>query len=161
MGLWTSIGAGVPSQAHEIWRRLTTRFTLEQRPLGPNQSEISSWIQPITSADDLLRENKAVDSGENLSGTQGDYVPYQTVPQNKRWQIQIVSRGSTAANTRVRVKVQGVLVPVSTSSTSNQVLEGIYPITLNEGDTIGLDATGSGSDTNSGLGLLYTEEITF
>lgn len=149
----------IPSRALDVWRRLYTRFALEPYPasVGP---DVLKTIVPVTDADVLLRTPAGQQADGDLTGSAGTYVAYFTVPTGRRWTLKMFLRVATTAASLVVVSVGGVAIGVSLSSTSTEVQHGIS-LTLDQGDSIGMLASGNAGDSSRSLEILYDEEDAF
>jgi len=139
----------IPSRALPVWRRLYQRFKLEPFPatVGP---DVGKTIIPITDADTLLRENRAVQ--ETNTAPAGDDTEFTilTVPGGKRWTVYDIDVSFTSGDNTIKQFLVGdtsrnlnvILVAFTPAAGKQEFLP--VPIKLEEGDTIKARTTGTG-----------------
>jgi len=76
----------IPSRKLEIWRRMYDRFQLEPMPASVSP-DVAKTIQPITSVDELLRDEGILSNDNTYTAGQAVQLTMYTVPPNQRWSI--------------------------------------------------------------------------
>jgi len=149
MGFLFDIGAGIPSKAFDIWRRLYTRFDLEPGPAVGGAPEVGTSIIPVTQVDDLLRLPKLkVSASTDLSGAGALTIPMLIVPGGERWKLVSLFRTSTIAASRIKVIDEGgVTVNLSKGGTAEELYIPGEGMVLDEGWALGMVETGDAGDT--------------
>jgi hypothetical protein len=126
------------------------------------QPYISPYISATTDLDELLRTPKLPPqvAKDLTSGTA--YTAYFTVPTGKRWKIFKIFRDGTTGTSRVRIaRTDGQSIPLTNNETTGKVIDIDAPLTMDEGWSVGMNATNNGADTNIGMNILYEEEDAF
>ena len=75
----------LPSEEYTLWQRLITRFNLKRFAIPP-ETGLSTIIQPVTSADDLLKDYVLEASNGFTVGGTGSQKVLQ-VPSDERWTV--------------------------------------------------------------------------
>jgi len=155
--------ATIPSRQLAVWRRLYTRYTLEPAPASVSP-DVSKTIQPVTQADDLLREPRGFEGTETAPAGDNTNFVVATVPDGKRWTLQSIDiRRTTGDNTMSRFLLGdtsrglAILILLFTAGTSQQLrLE--QPYRLDQGDTIRVLTDGAGVSASDFRAQLWIEE---
>lgn len=149
----------IPSRALVIWRRLYDRFSLEPGPASVTP-DVSKTIVPVTDVGELLKTPTIQDATGDLTGTLGSYVAYFTVPEGERWTIKAWIRAASTVATRIRLVVGGSGANMTLSQTGAQADHAVL-WTLDENDSIGMNATADAGDGSIRLSILYDAENAF
>ena len=152
-----------PSKRFDIWRRLYTRFLIEPVPVSfSEQPGIGTIIQPITSADELLKIPQTLTGdSQDLQAAAGTFTVYHTVPAGKRWKVTVITRGATQANSRVRFRSKPGDDIMTISALATALLPIFLNVQLEEAGTIGMDTTGNAGDDAVFLSVYLEEEDAF
>ena len=146
-----------------IIQRLIKRYNLQGYPIEPAQTMIvGRTIVPVTDIAKLLQTAKNEKVSKTLVAAAGTYVPYFEVPSGKRWTLVHAYKDVSVAATALLVKRVGTALAMPwmiATATSEPVV--MYRTEVNEGDSVGLGATGNGGDTDVYLWLDYIEEDAF
>jgi len=149
-----------PSRIFALWQRLYTRFLIEPFPAGREPPTVSTVIQPITNADELLQvPTVGNDTDADLTGSAENFVSIATVPDGKRWRLRTVNKDATVAASRVAIIVGGNTTYLTINVATEDMFVG--EIIMDEGDELGRTATGDAGDDNSITLWYYTEEDAF
>lgn len=143
--------------------KLVKRLTLSDNPDVQNPYLLPRMIYPVTDIGDLLRTTKGNTETVDLTGAAGSFVTHASwlVPNGKRWRLWNCLRGASTGSSRIMLTTTGLtdgsLEPFGTAESLLQL--GGLPI--NEGDMLGLRATGNGADGAIRLTIVYEEEDAF
>ena len=141
-----------------LMTRLYSRYLLEPSPAEESYPlSVSPVIVPVIMADEVLVDPVMTDATEDLSGA--GTVTYFTVPSGERWRLQWIFRSATSANSRVALDPSspGADQPISPNGTAELRID-VRGITLVAGDSVQMDATGSGGDSAVTLYISYDRE---
>lgn len=149
----------IPSRALDVWRRLYTRYSLEPGPasVGP---DVLKTIVPVTDADVLLRDPVTATATEDIQATIGTFVPYFTVPANRRWRIKNIFRFGTTGQCAFMISIDGVAILLKPTQTTPDSMSSI-DFVLNPTDAIGLRTTGNAADSAIRADVFYEDEAAF
>jgi len=141
-----------------------TRFRIEPLPAQDTEPPgVLTTIIPVTDADALVTIQLANTVQLDLDVVAGTYVVAFTVPDGKRWRVRYCRRSSSTANSRVRgvFTPSAVTVFLSVFGTSDQVLEYMRDYIMEQGDTIGMEATDDVGDGSINLTVVVDEMDAF
>lgn len=153
-----------PSRVFTLWERLYRRFSIEPVPAQSSETPgVLTTIQPITDADELLRTPTATAfTSLDLSGTIGGFISIYTGAAGVRAHLKNVHREATIANSQIAIRIGGsggVIFYLTILATAEQVWVG--DITLDEGDQLGVIATGNAGDDTQAADFYFESEDLF
>jgi len=149
------------SKAFEIWRRLGTRFQLEDQPATGMGVHVATTIFPVTQADELLKTAMTQrTSAVNLDVTAGQFVIVFTVPDDERWRLRSAWRSATTAATQMAVRVGADFANISLSQTGEDVVANLDML-LESGNEVGMIATDNVGDNSRDMHIVYEFELAF
>lgn len=138
-----------------ILTRLIQEFYLQdQYPIDPNLAlPLIKSVQPVYEVKELLSTLEIVTSTQDLSAAAGTYIPFHTIPSGERWEIIMLIRPTTTANTTLIISdgVAEMGQEVAGLTTAFDLCRGFK---LEAGWSIGLDTTGNGGDAARGLHMI-------
>jgi len=148
-------------KAFQAWTRLYERFDLEPSPVEDEglQPILLSTIQPITDSDELLKVLLVDSTNKNLEASAGTFTAYFTVPTDKRWEVQNITREATTGGTPVKISDGTKEISIFPFGTGAEARNGLWE--MQAGWEIGLNTTGNGADTAIELGILFKEQDAF
>jgi len=156
---------GIPSKLFSLYTRLYRRFALEPYPLQDSTAEVSTTIQPVTQADELLRDVKGVSAvSASISAGVTAWVTVLTVPEGVRWRLVALSTfrasGDNLAD-QLRINDQSesveVILEAFTGTAVHAVSIGAVKI-LDQLDTIDVHVNGTGSGASTFSVQAWVEE---
>lgn len=157
---------GIISRAYRIWERLYTRFSLEPGLPHANPPELLSFILPVTSADELLREYRGRNPTGAVSGN--DIIDVVTVPQGERWTLfAVVAARSTGTFDLDEFRIldasrnENVIIESWTPATVHQVNPALWPLTIDEGDILRVEVANFVGAGNAILRMWHSTESAF
>ena len=150
--------AVIDSDLYLQFARLGKRYRFKGGGVVPL---VSNVVLPVTNMDELLRVPKNLSSPGDLTGTAGVYVPIHTVPSGKRWSLKIFQRAGTSASTRPLLRSADVNLPIGAYSTADVTVFMSPLIVMNQGDSVGLEATANAGDGSRYMTIHIEEEDAF
>jgi len=155
----------LPAKRFTVWSRLYNRFLLEPAPAVGSNAFISPIIQPITSADNLLKTARVRTTTQSVTGT-GDKT-FFTVPKGERWTVGFirVSRNSgTMTYTNYLLQDAAGLscqVEIFASEAETHLFEFSTPRLIDEGWDIQVFFDAHSVTGNVTMVIIYEEEAAF
>ena len=151
----------IPSRAIGVWRRLYSRYSLEPYPASV-APDVSKTIQPVTQADELLRESQ-VRSETSLIIV--DTVLVVTVPTGERWKLYHLRADRTGGDRNIdRILIgstEASLIVDDFTAAGSRNFEPQTPYPMQEGWRILVRGTGGATDGNWAFGLMIDVENVF
>jgi len=141
----------------DIWEKLRSRFRLE--PILPLVTKtLGDEIVPVTNVDDLLLGPTSQSASLDLQASAGSYVAGFTVPAGERWHLRWAWHLVSVAATQMGFVNNNVNIRISTNEIGEQSVNLGNALILEEGDTMGMFTSGSGSDTSITFRIHYSVE---
>lgn len=148
----------IPAYFGPLYRHLNELLALSPQQSGGMPSTMSKMVVPTV---DMILAGSSRDGAQasrDLSGSAGSYVKYFTVPANTRWMLTSYVRENSAANTQVSLQLEIDTARIYAISAYNLASVASQAwILLEATDTIGMMATGNGSDSSRSLDITYWE----
>lgn len=144
---------------YAAWTNLQSRYLLEERGV-PLPKTFSDVIVPIANADDALALAEVQEDTKSLTGTAGTYVNYFTVPAGEEWQVWMIHRAATIADSAIKTEIrQRVGTLLNTALSARDTAEAFEQYNdlrvFGGGETLGLENTGNAGDSAIALTIFY------
>lgn len=121
----------------ELFNRLMDRFLLELTPRDPTAYLVHRSIQPVTQADELLKQVEIKHTQVPTGGTSA-FLSLATVPGGERWKLkvmQVATNSGTVEQPRVHDGTNPCLLGKPTGASTIVILPDV---TIKEGWTLGV-----------------------
>lgn len=143
----------------EILRRLTERLGIEPGVISPDLV-LPGAISLVVDLDALLEEAVADTNGALvLTPAAGSFVEAFLVPVGEVWELLMITRSLTTANSNIGARIGGQYIPLSPPATTALTVWTGRGYFFHPGDQLGMLTTGNAGDGARVLDIWYNRRV--